>query len=231
MFYRSLCFFVLIFLLNDQDTAGRGRGKYTPYADIAGISGYSPFPGQPRSRWIISPYDQILREEGACLGIDWRLLSAIAYNESRFESHVVSPRGARGLMQIMPAVARRYNVTTDQLADPRTNVRLAARIISRIEEQLRFSCTATREDRTRIVLACYNGGIGHILDARRLAVKHGGDPDRWTDVAAYLRLKSDPGYAADEVVQCGSFGGSGQTLAFVDKVMGKYSSYCRKVAR
>jgi membrane-bound lytic murein transglycosylase F len=179
--------------------------------------------------WEISRYDALLREVGEQEGHDWRLLSAIAYKESRFEADVVSRRGAIGLMQIMPAVARSYNVEGQMVADPRTNVTLAAKVLTAIERSLRFSRSTPREDRMRIVLAGYNSGVGHVLDARKLAAKYGADPNSWEDVSAYLSLKSDPAYASDEVVSCGSFNGSSETLAFVDGVMGKYKIYCNRV--
>ena len=84
--------------------------------------------------------------------------------------------------------------------------------------------------RMKIVLACYNGGIGHVTDARNLARKYGANPDSWNDVSEYLTLKSDPQYARDEVVRNGRFVGR-QTLAFVRDVISRYSVYCRNVSR
>ncbi len=232
MFYRSLCFLLTctILLLNDGDISGRSGVGAIPNLNAKGREGYAPLSlsGDARQHYLISPYDAILREESHREGHDWRLLAAIAYNESRFTADIVSPRGARGLMQIMPAVASQYDIPAASLMDPRTNVRLAAQILTRIEDGLKFSKSVPAEDRTRIILASYNGGIGHVSDARKLAAKYGADPNRWADVSTYLRLKNDPVYVEDEVVKCGRFGGSGQTLAFVDKVMGKYSAYCRK---
>ena len=53
----------------------------------------------------ISAYDDMMRRAAAESGHDWRLLSAIAYHESRFNPEAVSKVGAFGLMQIMPRVA------------------------------------------------------------------------------------------------------------------------------
>ena len=60
---------------------------------------------------VISPYDPLIRNVSEQAGNDWRLLSAIAYHESRFTPDIVSRRGARGLMQIMPVVARPVSYT------------------------------------------------------------------------------------------------------------------------
>ncbi|MDE7123506.1 MAG: transglycosylase, partial [Alistipes sp.] len=81
------------------------------------------------------------------------------------------------------------------------------------------------------VLASYNSGIGHVLDARRLARVNGENPDSWEVVARYLELKSEPEYYEHEVVTCGRFTGSSQTLAYVSDVMGRYGKYCRMADR
>lgn len=73
------------------------------------------------ARYVISPYDHVIRNISEREGNDWRLMSAIAYHESRFKADIVSRRGARGLMQIMPAVARQFDVASEEaLLDPET---------------------------------------------------------------------------------------------------------------
>ena len=176
---------------------------------------------------IISQYDAVMRKVASEQGHDWRLMSAIAYHESRFSPDIVSKRGAAGLMQIMPAVARRYNITGDRLFDPETNVRLAARLLSEIDAGLRLAPGTSADDRMRIVLASYNGGIGHVSDARRLARSHGENPNSWEVVSRYLELKADPAYYENEVVRCGRFTGYKQTRAYVNDVMKRYDRYCQ----
>ncbi len=179
----------------------------------------------------ISIFDDIIREVSEREGHDWRLMSAIAYNESRFNPYIVSNRGAKGLMQIMPAVARQFQIGEQDLMNPEINVMLAAKVLSKIERSLHIAPGTPFVDRMSIILACYNGGIGHVLDARRLAAKYGGNPDSWADVSLFLQKKADPAYHQDDVVKCGSFTGSGQTLAFVSNVMSKYSVYCATIKR
>ena len=164
-------------------------------------------------------------------GNDWRLMAAIAYHESRFTPDITSSRGACGLMQIMPSVAEQFDVPESLIADPATNVWLANKLLSKIGESLRFPADTPDEDRMSIILACYNGGIGHVNDARRLARVHGEDPNSWKVVARYLTLKSEPEYYENEVVKCGRFTGSRQTLAYVKDVIGRYDKYCRIAGR
>ncbi len=179
----------------------------------------------------ISAYDELFRRVGSEVGADWRLLSAIAYHESRFTADIVSRRGARGLMQIMPSVARHFDVPQERLLDPETNVRLANQLLNEIARTMRFSSGASDADRLSIVLAGYNSGVGHVADARRLARAYGENPDSWAVVSRYLELKSAPEYYNHEVVRSGRFSGYRQTLAYVSDVMERYDSYCRQVER
>lgn len=174
----------------------------------------------------ISDYDDIIRSVARKQGLDWRLLSAIAYHESRFKSHVVSSKGAKGIMQIMPVVASHFGVPHDKIADPRINVMLAARLLKNIESSLQLPAATPYNDRMSIVLACYNAGVGHIADARRLARKYGSDANSWSDVSNFLTLKSQAEYYGDDVVRNGIFRSGKQTTAFVANVMRKYNTYC-----
>lgn len=181
--------------------------------------------------YVISAYDNLIRRISEQEGHDWRLMSAIAYHESRFEPDLTSRSGACGLMQIMPSVARQFEVPTDRIADPETNVWLANKLMTEIQSTLRFPEGTPEKDRMSIVLASYNGGIGHVNDARRLARLNGEDPNSWEVVARYLTLKSQPEYYENEVVKCGRFTGSRQTLAYVNDVIGRYDKYCRIAGR
>ena len=180
---------------------------------------------------VISAYDDLIRRVSEREGNDWRLMSAIAYHESRFTPDITSRSGARGLMQIMPSVARQFDVPVEEISDPETNVWLANRLLTEIESMLRLPESTSETDRMSIVLASYNSGIGHVNDARRLARLNGEDPNSWEVVARYLQLKAEPEYYQNEVVKCGRFTGSRQTLAYVKGVIGRYDTYCRIARR
>ena len=150
---------------------------------------------------IISCFDPIMREVGEEEGLDWRFMSAIAYSESRFIENLKSNQGAMGIMQIRPVVARHFNVP--------------------------MPASTPLEDRLSIILASYNAGIGHVLDARRLARSEGANPNSWESVRHYLIKKSDPAYYEQDIVQSGRFTGSGQTVNYVNEVMRMYRKYCK----
>lgn len=191
-------------------------------------TGYAPL---AEGTYVISAYDNLIRRISEQEGHDWRLMSAIAYHESRFEPGLTSRSGACGLMQIMPSVARHFEVPTDRIGDPETNVWLANKLMTEIQSILRLPEGTSEKDRMSIVLASYNGGIGHVSDARRLARLHGENPNSWEVVARYLTLKAQPEYYESEVVKCGRFTGSRQTLAYVDDVIERYDKYCRIAGR
>ena len=185
----------------------------------------------PEGSYLISAYDNLIRSISEQEGHDWRLMSAIAYHESRFTPDITSRSGARGLMQIMPSVARQFDVPVTEVSNPETNIWLANKLLSKIMSPLRLPEGISEKDRMSIVLASYNSGIGHVSDARRLAKLNGENPNSWEVVARYLSLKADPAYYESEVVKCGRFTGSRQTLAYVNDVIGRYDRYCRVAGR
>jgi membrane-bound lytic murein transglycosylase F len=177
--------------------------------------------------FIISKFDSIMQEIALEQGQDWRLMSAIAYNESRFIENLVSKQGATGIMQIRPVVARHFNIPVEQISDTPTNIRLAGMLLTELDGMLRIPASTSTQDRLSIVIASYNAGIGHILDACRLARSEGANPNSWGDVSRYLKLMSDPEYYQRDVVRYGKFTGSAQTLGYVREVMKTYNEYCR----
>ena len=176
---------------------------------------------------IISRFDPIMRRVGEEQGQDWRLMSAIAYSESRFIENLVSSQGAAGIMQIRPIVARHFNVPVEKLSDTETNIRLASMLLGELGRMLRIPAEVSSDDRMKLILASYNAGVGHVQDARRLARAEGANPNSWADVSRYLKLKADPTYYNKEEVHNGRFTGSGQTLSYVEEVMKKYYQYCK----
>lgn len=180
--------------------------------------------------FTISAYDDLMQRIGEEEGQDWLLMSSIAYNESRFQNDLVSRSGAIGIMQIMPIVGKQFNVSKEDIAEPETNIRLAVMLLDKLEAMLKMPASTPQSDRISIILASYNGGIGHVFDARRLARNNGENPNSWEVVARYLRAKADPAVYESELVRNGRFTGSKQTEAYVKNVMSRYDYY-RKMAR
>lgn len=125
-------------------------------------------------------------------GQDWRLLAALAYQESQWNALATSPTGVRGIMMLTSDTADRMGVA-DRL-DPRESILAGARYLAMLKEQL--PARIPEPDRTWMALAAYNIGMGHLEDARRLTQKLDKDPDAWRDVKDVLPLLAKSGYAS-----------------------------------
>lgn len=169
----------------------------------------------------ISPFDRLLKKYSRQIGWDWRLLASLVYQESQFQNHLVSSKGAIGLMQLMPATAKQYGINMRS-----TDAEQIAAGIKYIKSLYRSLPEEIPEDQqVYFVLAAYNIGLGHVLDARRLAAKYGANPNLWqNNVETYLRLKSQPEYYRDSVCRNGYANGR-QATDFVRKIKTRYRHY------
>jgi membrane-bound lytic murein transglycosylase F len=148
-------------------------------------------------------------------GIEWRLLAAVAYQESKWDPDAISESGVRGLMQLTEETARRLGIR-DRL-DPADGVLGAARYLRDLKAKL--PARIEEPDRTWLALAAFNIGLGHLEDARVLAQKQKLNPDHWSDVKRTLPLLALPEYYADAKH---GYARGGMPVAFVDRVRGYY---------
>ena len=183
---------------------------------------------QDRARGVLSPYDAEFRRFAPRCGWDWRLLAAQAYQESGFDARAVSPAGAIGLMQIMPATAKGVGVSQSQLFIPSVNVCGGVRILNKLNEHYAF--IRNRNERINFVLAAYNAGKGHIDDARRLATDMGKNPDIWDKNvdSAVLALMIDSMYSKP-FIRAGYLRGK-ETYNYVNKIRQRWTEY-RRIAK
>lgn len=122
--------------------------------------------------------------------IDWKLLAAIAWQESHWDPLATSPTGVRGIMMLTKPTATTMGIE-DRL-DPEGSIKGGAAYLAYIMNRLPDSIAD--DDRIWFTLAAYNMGYGHMLDVRKLTQKLGGNPDRWLDVKANLPLLTQPKY-------------------------------------
>lgn len=170
----------------------------------------------------ISRYDETVKRESERIGWDWRLISSLMYQESRFNPQAESWAGAFGLMQLMPATAGRFGVNKN--TSPESHIRAGVNFIKWLEKRFE-SEIADSTERVKFVLAAYNVGKGHVDDARRLAEKYGDDSEVWEDsVEKWLLNKSQPKYYRDPVVKHGYARGI-ETFNYVRQVMDRYDHY------
>lgn len=176
---------------------------------------------------MISPFDIYFRQQSERLGLDWRLLAAVAYQESTFRTEESSWAGAVGLMGLMPATAASLGVTGDQLYDPEHNIRAGAQYLKQLISL--FSSVEDQEEQIKLALAAYNGGIGHISDARALAEKYDADKNVWEgNVERFVQLKRLEQYYTDPVCRNGYFRGD-ETINYVREVTARWEQYRQRV--
>ena len=185
-------------------------------SQIRGSSKYASINGDR-----LSPFDEIIKESSTLIGWDWRLLAAVVYQESRFINKESSWAGARGLMQLMPATAQRFGAANPD--DPRQNIRAGVRFFKHLDEYWEKKVQDSTE-RLKFVLASYNVGLTHIIDARKLVIKYNEDPTTWAAVEKYLTKKSNPVYYKDPVVIAG-YCKCEEPVRYVEEVLSRYEEY------
>ncbi|MFO7654046.1 MAG: transglycosylase SLT domain-containing protein [Candidatus Krumholzibacteriia bacterium] len=191
------------------------------FQDASSIRGFQEDSDRPDKSGRLSPWDEIVRREAALAGLDWRLVTALMYQESRFMPEAVSSAGALGLMQVMPQFA---GAQTDSLFDPAANVRAGVRLM---RDTFKGFAYLDSLERLRFTLATYHAGIGHVTDARRLAMDLGRDPNLWEDsLERGLELLMRQRYYSQ--TRHGFYRGA-ETVAYVEQILDRYRTYMRLV--
>ncbi|MDA8128741.1 MAG: membrane-bound lytic murein transglycosylase MltF [Betaproteobacteria bacterium] len=163
---------------------------------------------------------QAFQEAQTLTGIDWRLLAAIGYQESKWDRFATSPTGVRGLMMLTGDTADRMGIS-DRL-NARQSILGGARYLAMLKQAL--PARIPEPDRTWLALASYNQGQGHLEDARRIAQARGGDPDSWADVKDALPYLGRGGYA--KVMKYGYARGA-EALLFTENIRNYYDILLR----
>ncbi len=124
----------------------------------------------------------------AQLKLDWRLLAAIAYQESRWLADAVSYTGVRGLMMLTEDTAADLGI--EDREDPFQSIEGGSRYFIKLRK--RFDEDVLEPDRTWFALAAYNVGLGHVFDARKITRNQQANPAFWVEVKQRLPLLSNP---------------------------------------
>ena len=174
----------------------------------------------------ISHYDELFKKYAKKINWDWRLLASLAYKESNFDTTAVSWAGAKGLMQLMPSTAHAMGMPPGKEQNAEESIKAAVKYLGITTKSF---MQIPEPERIHFVLASYNSGIGHVLDAMALAEKYGKKKYVWKDnVEKYILLKSQEEYFTDSVCKYGYFRGT-ETYTFVRDIMGRYEQYKKKI--
>ncbi len=139
---------------------------------------------------LLPKYKHIFKQAQELTGIDWRLLAAVSYRESHWDTYNTSPTNVRGLMMLTESTADLMGVT-DRL-DPKQSIPAGAKYILKMRDIIPERIV--EPDRTYLALASYNIGYAHVEDARVLAKRLKLNPDSWADVKKTLVMLTDPEY-------------------------------------
>ena len=132
-------------------------------------------------------YRDFFLEAERATGIDWRLLAAMAYQESHWNPSAISPTGVRGMMMLTEHTADMMQVADRD--DARSSILGGAHYFKRVLRKV--PARIPESDRNWLAVAAYNLGFGHLEDARILTQSAGASPDSWEQVRERLPLLSD----------------------------------------
>jgi membrane-bound lytic murein transglycosylase F len=166
-------------------------------------------------RTVLPRYLRLFKHAQELTGVDWRLLAAISYQESHWDTFNTSPTNVRGLMMLTEDTADKMGVT-DRL-DPNQSIIAGARYLLTLKDAI--PARVPEPDRTWLALASYNIGYAHLEDGRALAQRQKLNPDRWADLKKTLPLLNKYEYYSS--VKHG-FARGGAPVVFVESVRTYY---------
>ncbi len=182
---------------------------------------YNPYRKTRKGKALISPYDDLFRKYASAAGFDWRLVASIAWSESRFRIQSKSPRGARGLMQMVPRTADRFGVESH--LDPEENIKAGTEYLAHLRRTFRNQA-ANEDELDKFTLAAYNAGEGRILDCSNFAKSIGVDCAYWDSLKTVFPKMSVDSAEFMEGIKLGKFYGI-ETTAYVDAVLGVFRRF------
>lgn len=148
---------------------------------------------------------------------DWRLIAAVAYQESHWNPSAKSPTGVRGMMMLTLPTAKSVGVTNR--LDPKQSIEGGVKYLRQMVKRVPDSIA--EHEKIWFALASYNVGFGHMMDARRITKAQGGNPDLWSDVKERLPLLRQKKYYSQTRY---GFARGDEALNYVENIRRYYQS-------
>ena len=142
------------------------------------------------TRHRLPEFRHAFQEAQEITGIDWRLLAALAYQESKWDPNATSPTGVRGMMMLTEDTADRLNVSNR--LDARQSIRAGSKYLAFLMDELPDDIK--QPDRLWFALAAYNLGMGHFKASLHIAGTLKRDPTQWIEMKQVLPLLALPEY-------------------------------------
>jgi len=124
-------------------------------------------------------YVNYFQEYAAKYNFDYLMLAAQGYQESMLRQEVVSPRGAVGVMQVLPKYAAASPINIPSVRDAKNNIHAGAKMLAQITKTYFNDPAITPMDKTLLTFAAYNAGPNRIVRLRKEAAAEGLDPNKW----------------------------------------------------
>jgi membrane-bound lytic murein transglycosylase MltF len=140
-----------------------------------------------------SKYSPLFRKYSEKYGLDWILIAALSYQESRFDPNVRSRQGAVGLMQVLPSTGEYLEIP--EVKSPENNVHAGVKYMRYLIDKYFSEEGLTDDNRMRLALAAYNAGPTNIKRSRQTTEQMGYDPNKWfghTELAVLRRVGPEP---------------------------------------
>ncbi|HHS83447.1 MAG TPA: membrane-bound lytic murein transglycosylase MltF [Gammaproteobacteria bacterium] len=160
-------------------------------------------------------YRKLFEQAAETHNFDWRLLAAMAYQESHWNPRAISPTGVRGIMMLTRITAKQMGVK--KRTDPVQSIRGGSRYLRLLKDRL--PPEIGEPDRNWLALAAYNIGYGHLMDARNITQQTGGNPDLWMDVKRKLPLLRDKNWYKNTVY---GFARGDEAVQYVENIRSYY---------
>lgn len=175
----------------------------------------------------------LIKKYSKIYGFDWRLILAVIQQESNFKHDAVSPRGAYGLLQIMPETGEELVLNVSHIYDYRTPEQNIIAGIHYLSTQFNrfYSKGIDSTECLKLALAAYNAGPGRVLDAQQLALYLSEDPNKWETIKTLLPFLSREYHTLHKYVwesgrpRSGYFRNYRETVNYVEKILKNYERY------
>ncbi len=152
-----------------------------------------------RTQWIVDPngnaytakmrqYAAIIRDLSSPYHFDWLMVAALAFHESRFNETLVSPTGAVGLMQVLPATAKQMGFKN--VRPPRENLHAGIRYMDLLRAKAFADSAIPESEKIYFILAAYNAGPNRVNRVRAIAQQMGLDPNKWFGNVEYAAMQA-----------------------------------------
>jgi len=125
-------------------------------------------------------YEGKFKEAANLYNLDWKLLAAISYQESKWNNNAVSPTGVKGLMMLTKSTATMLGVNR---LNPAESILGASKYITQLSKKyIKYD----KDTMMSMTLGAYNVGPGHISDIIKIAIKDNVNIENWLTLKKYL---------------------------------------------